>query len=148
VRKEEERFLDMSGKPQQSKSVVTYTHTYDAQGREISSTIGDEKGAISHKFDSEYDAQGHTYRITSYHYNDNDATTLLSKSVNTYDAHGEVSIREMYDGHGKLIRKKKYSRVYDSHGNWIQETMQVLADEEGEKKPTSTTVTRRAITYY
>jgi hypothetical protein len=51
-----------------------------------------------------------------------------------------------YDDQGKLIKKDSYVREYDSHGNWIKQTVSKWNPQTEMSEPVQ--VMYRMITYY
>lgn len=146
IRKETETFEDGDLGAEPDKMVVVYRNTYDAKGRTVTSTIGGEDGSTSHKFTTEYDERDRVVKSFSYEY-DEKSGQLLSKSVNTYDARGDLSLTMEYDPRGRLVRRETYTREYDRRGNWITQRHVVWSNDQS-GTGASTYIKRRKITYY
>ncbi len=73
--------------------------------------------------------------------------SLQMKKVFTYDEEGNKAEEIEYMRDNTILQKQNYSRKYDSHGNWIEETIshQFRMNEKIEQ---STTATYRTIGYY
>lgn len=73
--------------------------------------------------------------------------SLEMKKVFAYDDEGNKAEEIEYVRDDKILQKQNYSREYDSHGNWIRETIshQFRMNEKIEQ---STTATYRTIVYY
>ncbi len=73
--------------------------------------------------------------------------SLQMKKVFTYDEEGNKAEEIEYIRDNTVLQKQNYSRKYDSHGNWIEETIshQFRMNEKIEQ---STTATYRTIGYY
>jgi hypothetical protein len=147
-RKETEYFDEPGGNSQPRKEVVVYNLTYDAKGRQIASTIGNEKGAISHRFTTEYASDSNRLvKTTGYQY-DAGSGALLSKYVSLYDKAGYQAAYMYYDPRGRLLRRETYTREFDARGNWITETRVMWANDQGGAPSSSTFIKRRKITFY
>ncbi|HEX7720664.1 MAG TPA: hypothetical protein VF397_00805 [Pyrinomonadaceae bacterium] len=98
---------------------------------------------------------------------------LTAKIIFIYDSHGVLSEQKEYagdgslannlvfsgdvihgneystselDAKGTLVNKERHVREFDSHGNWIKETLSKRNLQSGSWEPTE--VTNRTITYY
>ena len=70
---------------------------------------------------------------------------LTSKIVFSRDHSGHLVEATIYSGDGVLVEKNGYSREYDSHGNWIKETLSKWNSESDRFEPA--TLTLRKILY-
>lgn len=144
IRKETLRFNE--GKSTPGKEVVVYNLTYDSRGRVAASSVADERGAISYRFTSEFDASNRLTKSVNYQY-DAATATLLTKSVNTYEKDGLLRTHSHYDARGRLLRQETITRERDERGNWITER-KVMRDYERGGQDSFTIIKRRKITYY
>ncbi|HEX7174649.1 MAG TPA: hypothetical protein VF240_05140 [Pyrinomonadaceae bacterium] len=144
VRREIEHF-DEDGKLTGEKSVLVYAYTYDVGGRLTESTSGDERGRLSDKYVSVYDASGRRTASTTYSY-DQQSRALLTKTVFAYDARGDTVTVHAYDPRGALIYREAHAYEYDARGSWVTERRTTWHTEHA---PASVTlIRRRTISYY
>ena len=147
TRKETEYF-EPNGDSKPRREVVIYTQTYDPKGRVIASTIRRADGVIIHRFTEEYDqASNRLVKSGSYEY-DESRGALLSKSLNTYDARGNLLEGLYYDFSGRLLRRESYTREFDARGNWITERHVTFTYDRASAPGSFTFVKRRKITFY
>ncbi len=73
--------------------------------------------------------------------------SLEMKKVFAYDDEGNKAEEIEYMRDNTILQKQNYSRKYDSHGNWIEETISHQF-RMNEKLKQSTTATYRTIGYY
>ncbi len=73
--------------------------------------------------------------------------SLGMKKVYTYDEKGNKAEEIQYINNDIILQRQNYSRVYDSYGNWIKETVSQEFQME-ERFEQSTTATYRTISYY
>ncbi len=146
TRKETERFGDGVNQ-QPGKEIVVYNLAYDSKGRVIASSIADERGHVSYKFEEEFDDSNRLIKSISYQY-DEGSGALLTKSVNTYEKSGLLETYTEYDSRGRLLRRETRTRERDARGNWITERQTVWDYDKGSNTEPYTFIKRRKITYY
>lgn len=71
---------------------------------------------------------------------------LTAKKVNIKDSFGEIVEIADYTADGKLINKETFTREFDSHGNWIEQTRFQFNLRRGKLEPTERIY--RELTYY
>jgi YD repeat-containing protein len=120
------------------KTVVTYTEaSKDGCFRPPDPAPG--------RTEYEYDASG---RETSQRHFDAEGK-LVSRSVKTYDSHGNLTSIATFDELAKPRSKQTsaatMSYTYDSHGNWTLKTSRFV---DGQNRVTLSETTHRVITYF
>ncbi|MBD0372214.1 MAG: hypothetical protein ICV60_15335 [Pyrinomonadaceae bacterium] len=126
--------------------MVVYNLTYDSKGRVVATSIGDERGTVSHRFTSEFDDSNRIIKSISYEY-DTASASLISRSVSTYKKGGLVQTYSHYDPRGRLRWKETTTRELDGRGNWITERRVMELYDEGPPR-SFTIIKRRKINYY